>query len=215
MTNTALTGFLAVNKNLSIVAQTYSNWASSTVGHYYSISQAADPLGVSPSTLRRWEACGKLLPERTAGDQRRYSASQLMTQQTPHLQRKTVAYGRVSSHDQKKDLARQQEILSLYCAAKAWQYEIISDLGSGMDYRKKGVRQLLNLIVSGQVERLVITHKDRLLRFGAELSFEEEQAQDVMEIITVFSARLYGSRSRKNQQLMEKLTNVAEDAGQP
>ena len=206
------------------------------MGHYYSISQAADHLGVSPSTLRRWEACGKLLPERTAGGQRRYSASQLMTQQTPHLQRKTVAYSRVSSHDQKKDLARQQEILSLYCAAKAWQYEIISDLGSGMNYRKKGLRQLLNLIVSGQVERLVITHKDRLLRFGAELvfavcetrdcevviinqgdqpSFEEELAQDVLEIITVFSARLYGSRSRKNQQLMEKLTNVAEDAGQP
>ena len=103
------------------------------------------------------------------------------------------------------------------------------------------MRQLLALIVSGKVERLVITHKDRLLRFGAELvfavcetrdcevviinqgdqpSFEgagqpEELAQDVLEIITVFSARLYGSRSRKNQQLMEKLTSVVEDAEQP
>ncbi len=207
----------------------------------YSISQAADHLGVSLSTLRRWEACGKLVPERTAGGQRRYSASQLMAQQTPHLQRKTVAYSRVSSHDQKKDLERQQEILSLYCASRGWQYEIISDLGSGMNYRKKGLRQLLSLIVSGQVERLVITHKDRLLRFGAELvfavcetrdcevviinqgdqpSFEgagqpEELAQDVLEIITVFSARLYGSRSRKNQQLLEKLSSVVEDARQP
>ena len=201
----------------------------------YSISQAADHLGVSLSTLRRWEACGKLVPERTAGGQRRYSASQLMTQQTRHLQRKTVAYSRVSSHDQKKDLERQQEVLSLYCATKGWQYEIISDLGSGMNYHKKGLRQLLALIVSGQVERLVITHKDRLLRFGAELvlavcaardcevviinqgdqpSFEEELAQDVLEIITVFSASLYGSRSRKNQQLMEKLTSVVEDARQ-
>ena len=83
---------------------------------------------------------------------------------------------------------------------------------------------------------MVITHKDRLLGFGAELvfamcetrdcevviinqgdqpSFEEELAQDVLEIITVFSARLYGSRNRKNQQLMEKLTNVVEEAGQP
>ena len=206
------------------------------MSHRYSISQAADHLEVSLSTLRRWEACGKLVPERTAGGQRRYSASQLMTQQTPYLQRKTVAYSRVSSHDQKKDLARQEEILSLYCASRGWQYEIISDLGSGMNYRKKGLRQLLNLIVSGQVERLVITHKDRLLRFGAELvfavcetrdcevviinqgdqpSFEEELARDVLEIITVFSARLYGSRSRKNQQLMEKLTNVVADAEQP
>lgn len=57
------------------------------------------------------------------------------------------------------------------CASKAWQYEIISDLGSGMNYRKKGLWQLLNLIVSGQVERLVITHKDSLLRFGEELVF--------------------------------------------
>ena len=125
----------------------------------YSISQAADRLGVSLSTLRRWEACGKLVPERTAGGQRRYSASQLMTQQTPQAQRKTVAYSRISIHDQKKDLERQQEVLSLYCASRGWQYEIISDLGSGMDYRKKGLRQLLNLIVSDQLERLVITHK--------------------------------------------------------
>ena len=154
-----------------------------------------------------------------------------MTQQTPHLPRKTVAYSRVSSHEQKKDLERQQEILSLYCASRGRQYEIIGDLGSGMNYRKRGLRQLLALMVSGQIERLVITHKDRLL--GAELvfamcetrdcevviinqgdqpSFEEELAHDVLEIITVFSARLYGSRIRKNLQLMEKLTNVVEDA---
>ena len=104
-----------------------------------------------------------------------------------------------------------------------------------MNYRKKGLRQLLALIVSGQAERLVITYKDRLLRFGVELVFamcetrdcevviinqgdqpssEEELAKDVLEIITIFSARLYGSRSRKYQQQMEKLTSVVEDAGQ-
>ena len=56
-----------------------------------------------------------------------------MTQQTPQAQRKTVAYSRISIHDQKKDLERQQEVLSLYCASRGCQYEIISDLGSGMD----------------------------------------------------------------------------------
>lgn len=72
-----------------------------------------------------------------------------------------------------------------------------------MNYRKKGLNKLLELILRKQMKRLVITHKDRLLRFGAEL------AQDVLEIITVFSARLYGSRSKKHKQLMEDLKDVA------
>jgi putative resolvase len=93
-----------------------------------------------------------------------------------------------------------------------------------MNYRKKGLKTLLEYILNRKIKRLVLTHKDRLLRFGAELifalceaqnievvlmnqsadlAFEEELAQDVLEIITVFSARLYGSRSRKNQKLVE------------
>ena len=135
-----------------------------------------------------------------------------------------MAYGRVSSHDQKKDLERQLKSLENYCIAKGWKYEMIKDLGSGMNYRKRGLKKLLDLIIQGKISRLVLTHKDRLLRFGAELiftlcetkqievvimnqggevSFEEELAQDVLEIITVFSARLYGSRSHKNKKLIE------------
>ena len=105
-----------------------------------------------------------------------------MTQQPPHLQCKTVAYSRVS-HDQKKNLERQQEILSLYCTSRGWQYEIIGDLGSGVNYRKKGLRQLLAPIVSDQVERRVITHKDRLLRFGGELVFAMCETQDYEVVI--------------------------------
>jgi len=95
-----------------------------------------------------------------------------------------------------------------------------------MNYRKKGLKQLLDGILNGEIDRLVLTHKDRLLRFGAELvfslcetrgievvilnqgecmSFEEDLAKDVLEIITVFSARLYGSRSRKNQKLLNEM----------
>ena len=101
---------------------------------------------------------------------------------------------------------------------------MIADLGSGMNYRKKGLKRLLDGIVEDEVGRLVLTHKDRLLRFGAELifalcqtrqvevviinqdedtNFEEELASDVLEIITVFSARLYGSRSHRNQKLID------------
>ena len=93
-----------------------------------------------------------------------------------------------------------------------------------MNYRKKGLKKLLDAILERKVIRLVLTHKDRLLRFGAELvfslcqakeievvvinqgeegSFEEELAKDVLEIITVFSARLYGARSHKNKKLVE------------
>lgn len=128
----------------------------------------------------------------------------------------TVCYASVSSREQKDDLERQHEVLEAYCAAKGWRTQVIRDLGSGMNYNKKGLRQLLEMILRRQMKRLVLTHKDRLLRFGADLvfalceiqgievviihqgerpSFEEELAQDVLEIITVFSARLYGARS--------------------
>jgi excisionase family DNA binding protein len=193
-----------------------------------SISEAAKLKGVSISTLRRWESEGKIMAERTANGHRRYDLSQLMGVKSELSF--TVGYARVSSNDQKEDLSRQVEVLELFSASNGWQVEIIKDLGSGLNYSKKGLKRLINLITDGKVERLIITHKDRLLRFGSELifslceifgtevviinrtedsSFEEDLAQDVLEIITVFSARLYGSRSHKNKKLVEELKDVA------
>jgi len=199
----------------------------------YSIGEAAKYLGVSVSTLRRWEIDGKLVPERTQGQQRRYPISLLAPNLTKvsSQNRLTIAYARVSSYDQKSDLERQKQLLEMYCASKGWSFEIVSDLGSGMNYNKKGLKRLINYILMGKIGRLVITHKDRLLRFGAELifsicemknveviivnqggepTFEEELAKDVLEIITVFSARLYGSRSNKNKKIIENLKNVVD-----
>jgi putative resolvase len=106
----------------------------------------------------------------------------------------------------------------------------LQDLGSELNYQKKGLKKLIKMICSGAIGRLVINHKDRLMRFGAELifsicesfgtevviinssedsSFEDDLVQDVLEIITVFSARLYGSRSRKNKKLLEALKDAA------
>lgn len=192
-----------------------------------SINEASRQLGVSISTLRRWDKSGLLVAQKTPNGHRRYDLSKI----NPNLlhgigdkDRKTVAYARVSSHDQKDDLERQIQVLELYCAKQGWQFEIINDLGSGMNYHKKGLKRLLDDILNDKIGRLVLTHKDRLLRFGAELvfalcearnvevviinqgenlSFEEELAQDVLEIITVFSARLYGSRSKKNKRILE------------
>lgn len=102
-----------------------------------------------------------------------------------------------------------------------------------MNYRKKGLNRLLTLILKRGISRIVLMHKDRLLRFGSELifslcesqgidviivdkvdqpSFEEELAKDVLKIITVFSAKLYGSRSHKNKVLLSKLKGIREDS---
>ncbi len=200
----------------------------------FPISQAASLLGVSVSTLRRWEREGKLISQRTHSGHRRYDVSQIKPEffHTEGQNRKTVAYARVSSYDQKDDLEKQKQVLEFYCARQGWTFEVIADLGSGMNYHKKGLKRLLHDILSGKVARLVIAHKDRLLRFGAELifaicaaknvevvilnqgddtTFEEDLAKDVLEIITVFSARLYGSRSRKNQKLLDNVKQAVEE----
>jgi predicted site-specific integrase-resolvase len=91
--------------------------------------------------------------------------------ENPTSERKTIAYARVSSSDQKNDLERQKQLLELYCSSKGWAFELISDLGSGINYKKKGLKKLINLIIEDKIGRLVLTHKDRLLQFGAELIF--------------------------------------------
>lgn len=197
------------------------------------IGKAAQELGVTVETLRRWERSGKIASERTPQGHRRYDLAKLRGSASSKIapsQRRTIAYARVSSHDQKADLIRQAAVLESFCASHGWQYEILQDLGSGLNYSKKGLRKLIKEITQGTVGRLVITHKDRLLRFGSELifslceqfgveviiinaseetNFEDDLVQDVLEIITVFSARLYGSRSRKNKKLLDALKDAA------
>jgi len=198
------------------------------------IGRAAAELGVSRDTLRRWEAAGKIAVERTPNGHRRYDLAQLRSLAPIEAQseRMTVAYARVSSQDQKAELKRQITTLESFCTTNGWKFELVQDCGSGMNYRKSGLQQLVRRICLGDVGRLVLTHKDRLLRFGVELifslcehfgtevvivnatalaSFEEELAQDVLEIVTVFSARLYGSRSRKNKKIMQQLQEIAKE----
>ena len=207
------------------------------MGNLVNISEAARILGVTTTTLRNWDKKGLLKPdELTKGKARRYRVESLRNINRNIIvtkdDLKTIAYARVSSHDQKEDLNRQIQVLELYCSKHGYKYEVIQDLGSGMNYYKKGLTKLIDLILDNQVQRLVLTHKDRLLRLGAELifsiceaknveviiinqgdeapSFEEELAKDVLEIITVFSARLYGSRSKKNKKLINDLEKVVE-----
>ena len=194
-----------------------------------SIGIAAVMLGVSAVTLRRWDKSGSFRPRfRTVGGHRRYDLHDIARLrgegdgkvETTDL---TVCYARVSCHDQKDDLQRQADKLSAYCQAKGWsRVEVITDLGSGLNYGKRGLRRLIGLICTRRISRLVVTHKDRLLRFGSELVFELCRAfgievvmteatlnedvnsrlvTDVIELMTVFSARLYGARSHRKKNL--------------
>ena len=183
-------------------------------------------LGISLSTFYRYCKRGLLKPSFfTLGGHRRFSIQEL--QQTFSINNNAelvVCYSRVSSHDQKNDLITQENKLLAYAQtlASVKQEQIISitDLGSGLNYKKKGLKQLLSLMLSGKIKTLIINHKDRLLRFGSELifwlcqqmkvnvivleakkeiTFEEELSSDVIELMTVFCAKLYGKRSHKNK----------------
>ena len=202
-----------------------------------SITEASDLLSVTPKTLRLWEKEGKMVSMKTIGGHRRYDPRVLMNlvrkkEDGSEIAKITICYARVSTQDQKKDLLTQVEALKDYCKLNNWEsYDVISDLGSGLNYKKKGLSRLIKLICSEAIHRLVVINKDRLLRFGSEIifdlceifgievviinspvqtTFEEELANDVIEIITVFSSRLYGSRSHENQKLIKELKDAAE-----
>lgn len=190
-----------------------------------SIKEASEFLGISIDTLRRWERVGKITSMRTQGGHRRYDKKELIKFKTGDRceNRITIAYCRVSSSDQKEDLNRQIEQVSQYCIANGYQFRVISDLGSGLNYKKKGLQELIELICSSSIERIVVNYKDRLIRFGFEMiehlcsiynvkieiinltedkTYEEELVEDVLSVITVFSAKLYGARSQKSKKMI-------------
>ncbi len=183
-------------------------------------------LGVSKETLRRWERKGKITSERTQGKHRRYKKETIDRLLNKEIirERMTVGYARVSTNEQKEDLKRQIQLIENYCSSHGYKFDIISDIGSGLNYNKKGIKQLIELIESDSIDRLVISYKDRLLRFGSEIlfqmcdyhnvevviinsmdnTFENELVDDVLSIITVYSAKLYGKRSHKNKKIIEE-----------
>lgn len=191
------------------------------------IGKVAEELGVSIETVRNWERQGHIKSERTNGGHRRYDLNQVLTYYNKDKPKEkfVIAYCRVSMANKKDDLERQKQVLELYCASKGYKYKIIEDIGSGLNYSNKGLLELITLIETGQVDRLILNYKDRLLRFGSEIifemcklhdvevvilnedeqkSYEEELVEDVLSIITVFSAKLYGGRSHKNKKIIEE-----------
>ena len=195
---------------------------------YYSINEFSKILGVSTQTLRNWDNNGKLHPHHTSSNGYRYYSHEQLNQVMnikPNLNRKIIGYCRVSSHKQKDDLERQIENMRMYLISQGKPFEIISDIGSGINYKKKGLKQLLKLITQNKVDKIVVLYKDRLLRFGFELveyiaslynceieivdttkkSEQQELVEDLVQIITVFSCKLQGKRANKTRKMVKEL----------
>lgn len=197
------------------------------------IKKASELLSVSKETLRRWEKEGKITPQRTEGKHRRYDVSSLkdMIDSTNVLNKLVVGYCRVSSKKQETDLQRQINTVESYCSSRGYQFKIISDIGSGLNYKKEGLNELIELILTRQISKIVVNYKDRLIRFGFEMlekicklnfvdieiinhtedkTYNEELVEDVLSIITVYSTKLYGKRSHKQLKIDEDTKKLFE-----
>ena len=189
----------------------------------YKPKDFAELLGVSVKTLQRWDRDGILKANRTPTDRRYYTYDQYLQFkgiQTENDIRDTVIYARVSTRNQKDDLQNQVEFLKQFCNAKGIIVnQCIEDFGSGLNYNRKKWNNLLDEVMANKIKTIVISNKDRFIRFGYDwfekfcekfntkiiivnnetLSPNEELVQDIISILHVFSCRLYGLRKYKNQ----------------
>lgn len=186
--------------------------------------KAALKLGVHPNTLRNWEEKNLIETIKTPTGQRLYNTDSYIGQfiKTENKLRKDIVYARVSSASQKEDLETQKQLLRL----KFPNHDVISDIGSGLNYKRKGLKTILDACLQGNVGQVVVTYKDRLCRFGFDMfeyiitksggtilvlndiksSPQEEMVTDLTSIIHVFSCRLYGLR-RYKKEIKESFEN--------
>lgn len=190
--------------------------------------EAARRLGLTVTTIQRMDRAGKLRVVRTTGNQRRVPESEVHRLMGEREIREPMLYARVSSHGQKDDLERQKErLLRTHPGA-----ELQFDIRSGLKFDRPGFLRVLKAVQERHVSRVVVVHEDRLARFGVDLlrqvfaaygttlevmepklsdTPEHELAQDLIAIITSFSARLYGLRSHKTKQLLASTRAVLKD----
>ena len=203
---------------------------------YYSIGQFAKAIGKTTKTLRNWDKNGKLKPVRVEDTGYRYYSQEQLNhflglKLEKQINKKIIGYCRVSSHKQKDDLERQIENVKTYMYAKGYQFEIITDIGSGINYNKKGLNQIIDMVTNSEVEKIVVLYKDRLIRFGYELienlcnkfgtiieiidntekTEQQELVEDLVQIVTVFSCRLQGKRANKAKKMIKELIEDDKD----
>lgn len=196
---------------------------------YFTINKFSKIVGVTPQTLRNWDKTGRLKPHHTSESGYRYYSEEQLNQalKIKPKSKIVIGYCRVSSSKQKDDLERQIENVRIYLLAQGNPFEIISDVGSGINCKRKGLQELLERINRNEVEKVVTLYKDRLSRFGFELieyvallhgceievidnsqkSEQEELVEDLVQIITVFSYKLQGKRAHKARKLIKELVD--------
>lgn len=196
---------------------------------------ATERLGVHVQTLYNWEKKGKIETIRTAGGQRLYNVEKYIREQKgieimdetdeneKENERKKICYVRVSTIGQKDDLKRQKE----YMKKTYPNYEIIEDIGSGINFNRRGLRKIIEYAIEGKIEKVVVAYKDRLTRFGFELiedlikkyskgeiiietktkekEKEVELVEDVLQILNVYTAKMNGLRKYKKNDVKKDI----------
>ena len=192
---------------------------------YYSAKTVSQMLGVSAQTLRNWDKEGKLKPSYVKSNGYRYYSEDLILSYTQERKTKknlnVIGYARVSSKKQSDDLERQVNNINQYISSTYDTFDIITDIGSGINYKKPGLMKLIEKINKKEVDLIVVLYKDRLVRFGFELieyfaalnnvkieildkvdkNQDEELVEDLVQIITVFSCKIQGKRKGKTKQM--------------
>lgn len=197
---------------------------------HYSIAQFAELSGISKSTLRRYDKENTLKPAYTSsGGHRRYTESQLfeLIGKKNNTNKINVGYVRISSKKQIDDLERQYTLMETYLISKGKPFEIIKSVGSGINYNNPSLNDLVDMVISGRVNKVFIMHKDRLVRFGFELlqsifkrygveieiinhqnnTIEEELVTDLIQLVTDLSPKLNNEQKR----IINKFTKELED----
>lgn len=214
---------ILVNKKLNFYQnknQTVNFMNGNTTGIFVNTKEARELLRVTATTLRRWDKENKIQTIRTPSGIRMYNKEcilKILNQNGIVPEKKRIAYCRVSSKKQSDDLERQKD--SFRCSHP--DYELVQDIGSGINFKRKGLQTILEQSMRGEIEEVVVSHRDRLCRFAFELiefilnknntklvvldktenkSTSEELAEDVLSIIQVFACREMGKRRYKSDK---------------
>ena len=192
------------------------------------MNEVSEITGLAQSTLRLMHRKGELVPAKiSSGGTRYYSDEQIKEYMGIETvsKRIVIGYARVSSRKQEDDLNKQIENLKTYMFAKGYSFEMITDIGSSVNYSRNGLTKLLERIHNGEVSKVVVLYKDRLVRFGFELletvcrlndceieivdntpkTNEEELVNDLVKAVNVFGSELKGEQSKLIKQFVEDL----------